>query len=405
MVSGKLYVNFIAPPCTFSFIGFEWLQPLPGNGMYYWFAGMALLALLIMTGILYRLAMPAFAVMWTAVYLMQKSDYNNHYYLLLLLCWLMCFMPAAARFSLGRNTPAVTVCPRWVYWLLWAQMLIIYFYAALNKFDPDWLSGRFVSLQFKSLSTHRFVGPIYANRFFQLFICYAGLLFDAFIIPLLLWKRTRTYAFAVYVCFHLFNSYTFYIGVFPYLSLAMALFFFSPEKLDQLVLQRFRQPEFTSVLKLPAVPKQRLLTAALLIYLAFQLLLPLRYLLYPGPVFWTEEGYRMSWKMMARIKTGRIFYKVYDPGSGQKWVINPADSFSPGHVKWMAIAPDIAWQYSQRIKKNFAAKGYPGIQIFAIDSVTLNMHAPQLLIDTSVNLAAVKWEPFRHSNWVLPLQQ
>lgn len=37
ILSGKVFENFIQPPFTFTYIGFEFLQPLPGNGMYYYF--------------------------------------------------------------------------------------------------------------------------------------------------------------------------------------------------------------------------------------------------------------------------------------------------------------------------------------------------------------------------------
>lgn len=41
---------FITPQFTFSHIGFEWLQPLPGNGMYYYFVVMGICGLMIMLG-------------------------------------------------------------------------------------------------------------------------------------------------------------------------------------------------------------------------------------------------------------------------------------------------------------------------------------------------------------------
>ena len=79
---GKVFNNFIEPPFTFTYIGFEFLQPLSGNGMYFYFGLMAALALLIMLGAWYRFSMIGFTVLWTAIYLMQKSGYNNHYYLI-----------------------------------------------------------------------------------------------------------------------------------------------------------------------------------------------------------------------------------------------------------------------------------------------------------------------------------
>ena len=54
LLNGTVYKDFIQPPFTFNFIGFDFLQPLPGDGMYFYFGLMALLALMIMLGGWYR---------------------------------------------------------------------------------------------------------------------------------------------------------------------------------------------------------------------------------------------------------------------------------------------------------------------------------------------------------------
>ena len=108
LLNGTVYKNFIQPPFTFNFIGFDFLQPLPGPGMYFYFGAMALFALMIMLGAWYRLSMTAFTILWAGIYLMQKADYNNHYYLVLLVCVLMIFMPANRYYSLDVKRNAVT---------------------------------------------------------------------------------------------------------------------------------------------------------------------------------------------------------------------------------------------------------------------------------------------------------
>jgi vitamin K-dependent gamma-carboxylase len=402
---GDVYTNFIQPPFTFTYIGFEFLQPLPGNGMYYYFGLMALLGLLIMLGAWYRLAMAGFTFLWMLIYLMQKSNYNNHYYLVLLLCLLMCFMPANRYCAIDvKRKPQIKrmYCPRYVPFLMLAQTAIVYFYAAISKLNANWLSGKFIALQFARLTTRRVVGPIYANEYFQLLIVYGGFLFDLLIVPLLLWKKTRPYAFIIFCGFHIFNAYSFNIGIFPWLSIGMGVFFFAPDKIRQLFFKNKSGDAFQD-LQLPATLKYKKATVyAIGIYLLLQIILPLRPAFYTGNVFWTEEGYRMSWKMMLRTKTGKIYFKITDPQSGKIWYDHPAEKFDASHVRCMAIAPDIIWQYAQRLKKDYAGKGYPFAQVFAIDSVSLNNNPRQLFIDTTVNLAAVKWQHIGHSTWIMP---
>ena len=82
IATGWLRRTLIEPTFTFNFIGLDFLQPLPGNGMYYYFVLMGIFGLLVMVGYKYRFSMACYALMWSCVYLMQKTSYNNHYYLM-----------------------------------------------------------------------------------------------------------------------------------------------------------------------------------------------------------------------------------------------------------------------------------------------------------------------------------
>jgi len=401
ILNGTVKSIFIEPPFSFNFIGFDFLQPLPGNGMYYYFTLMGIFGLFVMMGAWYRISMFLFALMWTAVYLMQKSNYNNHYYLMLLLCWIMLFLPAHHRLSVDslRHKPILkTTCPRWVYGLMIAQLFIVYTYAGIGKLSMDWLSGRFISIRFSKLAIHGTLGSIYGNHFFQTLITYSGLIFDLLIIPLMCFKKTRWSAFFVALIFHLFNSFTFRIGIFPYLSIAMLIFFFHSIRLPWINETKLSLDDENKV----SPNHEKFIMYALLLYLAIQIWLPLRSHLFRGNVYWTEEGYRMSWRMMLRTKSGSVLFRVKDPASGKEWQIDPSKHFQPVHLMWLSGSPDIIWQYAQRIKKAYNRKGYPDVEVHAIGQVSMNRYQSQPLIDPNCNLAAESWQPFLHSKWILP---
>ena len=403
LLNGTVYKNFIEPPFTFAYIGLEFLQPLPGNGMYFYFSFMALLALLIILGAWYRFAMTGFAILWTLQYLMQKSGYNNHYYLVLLLCWLMALVPANGYCSVDAKRNLLTktyTCPQWTTWLFAVQVAIVYFFAAISKLNAEWFSGKFLAIQFSRLSMHHIYGILFDQKWFPLLIACAGFFFDLLIIPLLVWNKTRKYAFVLACLFHLFNSFSFRIGIFPYLSIALCIFFFEPGNIRDIFFKT--KPTVNDMGVPPAIStiKRKLLIAALSGYLLFQVIIPMRPWFFPGNTFWTEEGYRMSWKMMMRSKSGTIHFKVVDHTFRKTWIIDPRDSFSPAHVMWIAINPDITWQYAQRLQKEFFKKGVSNVEVYAIGLVSLNRGRPIPLIDTIVNLAAVKWHPFKHSSWI-----
>jgi hypothetical protein len=185
----------------------------------------------------------------------------------------------------------------------------------------------------------------------------------------------------------------------------MGLFFIDPEKIRQFFFKHKAVAAVSEPEPALITTQKKMALYAIGIYILIQVILPMRWAFYPGNVFWTEEGYRMSWKMMLRKKTGTIHFKIVDPDSKKTWIHNPAEKFTASHVQWIAICPDIAWQYAQHLKKEYQNMGYAGVAVYAIDSVSLNKNPPQLLIDTSVNLAAIKWHPFSHSAWILPYQK
>ena len=110
---------FVDPDFTFNFIGFDFLQVLIGEGMYLYFVLMGILGIFVMLGYKYRIAMFSYAILWTTVYLMQKTSYNNHYYLMVLLCWIMAFLPVNRRYSLDvKFNPSLKsiAVSQWVKW-------------------------------------------------------------------------------------------------------------------------------------------------------------------------------------------------------------------------------------------------------------------------------------------------
>ena len=86
--------QWIEPQFLFKYYGFSWVHPWPGNGMYIHWGVMGVLAVFIMTGFLYRFAVPLFFLLFTYSFLLDQALYLNHLYLVCLLAFLLCFMPA-----------------------------------------------------------------------------------------------------------------------------------------------------------------------------------------------------------------------------------------------------------------------------------------------------------------------
>jgi vitamin K-dependent gamma-carboxylase len=406
IATGFVRKVFVEPPFTFSIVGFEWLRPLPGGGMYFYYAAMAAAALLVTAGAWFRPALLVFTLLWTGSYLMQTASYNNHYYLLILLCLLLLSTPAHAYFSYdAHRRPALRslTCPRWCVLIFVVQTAILYFFAFVAKLDADWLAARPLAIWLAERTDYPIVGALYAQPWLPWVMAYGGLLYDGLAVPMLLWRRTRPLAVAFSLLFHLFNSITFQIGIFPYLAIGLCIFFFPPAA----VRGRFfpRKPAAVEGAVLTPPSRRRVVIAVGAAYFAVQIVVSMRHLLYPGNVNWTEEGHRMSWRMMLRTKWGRIHYVVRDPASGVSRRVEPADELSTEQAERLATRPDMIWQYARRLARQFADKGVENAEVYAFTEVSLNGHPPQPLVDSSVDLAKVDWDFFGHTDWILPVKE
>ena len=403
VATGWVRRTLIEPEFTFNFIGFDWLQPLPGSWMYIYYTVMGILGLLIMVGYKYRFSMLLFALLWSATYLMQKSSYNNHYYLLLLLSFIMVLLPAHryASIDVKVNPKLKSISmPNWCRWVFILQLFIVYTYASIAKIYPDWLDTSVVKLLMQNKSHFPVIGSLLQQEYVHYFIAYSGILFDGLIIPLLLWKPTRKYTFYASIFFHLFNSFVFHIGIFPYLSLAFCLFFFEAETIKTIFLKK-KTLYLGNELKTSNY--KRLLIIVFSLYFTIQVALPLRHYFFEDTVLWTEEGHRLSWRMMLRAKSGSISFKVIDRETNNAIPINLNDYLTTKQQRGLKTKPDFIWQFVQRLKQKFANEGKL-VSIYATSYVSVNGKPSKKLINPEVDLSEVEWNPLKHSDWILPLK-
>jgi hypothetical protein len=388
------------PEFTFNFIGFDFLQKLQGPGMYYYFVIMGVLGVMIMLGYRYRLSMFMFALMWTGVYFMQKSAYNNHYYLMMLLCWIMAFLPANKWYSLDvklNPSKKSSMMSNWCRWVMILQVLIVFTYASVAKWYPDWFDATAPALFMKAKKNYWLIGDLLQESWIHYSIAYVGIIFDLLIIPMLLWKKTRLLGFYISLFFHLFNSIVFQVGIFPYMSISFALFFFSSETLRKRFLPK-KDIYYGNVVKIPKY--KNLLVTVFVIYFTFQIGLPLRHWVITDDVLWTEEGHRLSWRMMLRSKKGTLTVWVEDKSTGERNSYNYRKTLSGKQSRNLKTHPDFMWQLAQYIKTEEKKKGND-VAVYMNSKVSVNGGPFFRFIEPKADLASVSWDHFRHHDWIL----
>ncbi|WP_149303925.1 HTTM domain-containing protein [Pareuzebyella sediminis] len=400
--TGWVRRTLLEPKFTFNFIGFDWLQPLPGFGMYIYFFAMGTLGIFIALGYKYRFSIISFTLLWTGVYLMQKTSYNNHYYLLILISGLMCFFPAHRNYAVDvRKNQALKSDSMYAYikWIVVLQLLIVYTYASFAKLYGDWLNYGIIELLMRNKADYFIIGNLLQQPWLHKFIGIAGILFDLLVVPALLWKPTRKMAFVAAIVFHLFNSIVFQIGIFPYLSLAFTVFFFEPETIRHIFFKK-KKPFLTNKIEIPR--RQNGFYALVGTYFIIQLALPLRHHIIQDNVLWTEEGHRLSWRMMLRSRYGTIQFKVIDKENGTSEIIDLKKYLTKKQQNRIGSYPDFIWQFAQHLKKEYARKG-KSVSVYAINSkVSINGKPYRAFIDPKTDLAHTSWNYFWHNEWILP---
>ena len=407
---------FVEPAVNFTYYGFSWVKPWPGAGMYIHFFLLGLAAALVMVGFLYRIAAPVLFLTFTYTFLLDQTRFMNHFYLVCLISFLMCFLPAERAFSVDsllRRKIRSDVIPAWTLWLLRVQVGIPYFFGGLAKLNSDWvIGGEPMRIWLSPLAKIPAFGHIFAAGWVVHSFVIGGLLLDLLVVPLLLWRRTRLFAFAAAVLFNLINSVLFEIGIFPWLMLGALLIYFPPG-----LVRRFARAFMSSGEEVPeAEPapvseqagspflstSQKIVVGMLAAYLAIQIILPLRHYLYPGNVSWTEEGHNFSWHMKLRTKSGEAVFTVTHPQSGQTWTIKPEEHLESHQVTKMITKPDLILHFAHYLAELKRREGYENVEVRARAMVSLNGREPQLLIDPNVDLAREE-VGLLPASWIVPL--
>jgi hypothetical protein len=400
---------YIKPSFFFPYYGFEFVKPL-GNYTYLLFVVCGFSALLVAIGWFYRAASILLFLSFTYIELMDKSTYLNHYYFVSLVSLLLIFLPANVYFSVDayRNrTGFYSQIPRWTIDSLRLLMGIVYLYAGLAKLNSDWLLESLpLRIWLPGRNDLPVIGFLFNYRQTAYVFSWLGTLYDLSIPFLLLNRITRPFAYVAVVVFHILTVILFPIGMFPYIMIVAALIFFSARFHQRIIavlsrLLRLSDSQFARGRKLIYSNQQSsLLLSFFIIFFIIQIIVPFRYALYPNELFWSEEGYRFSWRVMLMEKMGHVQFKVVDE-RGRQTMVNNEDHLTKLQEKMMATQPDMLVQFAHYLRDYYVRQGLQNPKVFADTYVSLNGRLGKPYIDPTVNLAQ-ETDSFTPKKWILP---
>ena len=406
---GWIETVYIQPKFHFKYYGFEWVKTL-GDFTYLLFIICGLTAFLVAIGFKYRLAIIIFFLSFTYIELMEKTTYLNHYYFISILSFLMIFIPANKYFSLDayRSKIEYENIPKWTTDSIKLLLSIVYVYAGLAKINSDWL---FKAMPLKIWLPSKFNLPLIGDtlmhqNWFHYAMSWSGMFYDLLIPFFLLYRKTRVVAFVFVVVFHVFTRILFPIGMFPYVMIVSALIFFHANihlKIINFIkkLLRISSAKAIETKEIFKLKNKKIIVPIVGVFLVLQLLIPFRYLLYPGELFWTEEGYRFSWRVMLMEKHGNTTFKIMDGETKNFFYVNNSDFLTPLQEKQMSFQPDFIIEYAHYLGNYFKNQGHENIEVYAKSYVTLNGRLSEPFVDETVNLYTEK-ESFKPKSWILP---
>lgn len=421
-LKGWIEQLYLKPTFFFTYYGFEWVLPLPYPFMYGLFFCIGLAALLIALGLFYRIASVLFFLSFTYIELIDKTNYLNHYYLVSLLSFLLIFIPANCCLSLDiffKIREKQNEIPNYYLFIIKLQLALVYFFAGIAKINSDWLLEALpMRIWLPTKSDMPLIGSFFAYPLTAYLFSWAGMLFDVSIGFLLWWKRTSIFAYLLVLVFHLLTALLFpQIGMFPFMMILFTLIFplsyfgavrdnYAVCNIDDFfcnIILNAKQKFYNSAKPKTINLKPKTINQKLFIfYFLLQFIIPFRYLLYPNSLFWSEEGYRFSWRVMLMEKAGTVFFVVKKPDSGQEIHINNRDYLTPLQEKMMSTQPDMILQFAHFLAQTYAYSPTEKVQVFASAYVSLNGRGSRPFIDEKVDLA-MENEGFATKKWVLTI--
>ena len=402
---------YITPEFHFTYYGFEWVKPI-GNYTYVLFLICGIAALLVAIGYKYKWAILTFFLSFTYIELMDKTTYLNHYYFITLISFILLFLPANCYFSIDaykNEKLRFEKVPAWNIDILKLLLALVYFYAGLAKLNSDWLIEAMpLKIWLPNNSNLPLIGPLLNQNWVHYAFSWTGAIYDLVIVFLLLYKRTRLFGFILVVVFHILTKILFPIGVFPYVMIISTLIFFDAsfhKKVLNFIARIFASSIILFENGKEKVPNfnttYQIKIAFISCFAAFQLLFPFRYLCYPNELFWTEEGFRFSWRVMLMEKAGYATFTVKDAITHEEIRINNSHFLTAFQEKQMAFQPDFILEYAHYLHNYYQQQGFNDPEVYVESYVALNGRLSQKYIDSKINLAK-EHESFKHKTWILP---
>ena len=345
-----------------------------------------------------RLCTITFCICFTYFWLLDKGYFNNHYYFISLMCFLLILVEKKSSFTNTILTPSISILS------LQLMVFIVYFVSGLNKLNPYWLFDLQPMKHILEVKSDITSNTFFINPMLIFIMTYLGVIFDLCIGFLLLFKKTRVFAFILVCLFHGFNYYLFRdvgeIGIFPFIMISTLILFLDPVKIDELIISKSKKPNQKVDIKYSTV-----FMKFILIFMLLQCLLPFRHYLFKGYVDYTGVGQRFSWRMKLMFKDVNLQYFIIDMKTKKKYETNIATMLTPKQYNNLKYFPDLIVPVAKKIKDISKNKnGMKYTKITCDYNIQFMGNQTQKLFNPNLDLSKVSHHTLEN-RWIIPLKE
>jgi len=327
----------------------------------------------IIIGKFYRIALTVFLIGLSLIFFSDKSLYNNHIYLFVLLSFILLFVKGDKWGTLKHKFKSATI-PNWNYLILKLQIVIVYFFGGVSKLTEQWLNGSVARATFEN-NTVEFLNRLATNEAAINFIVYGGLFYDLLIGFLLLFKKTRLIVIPVILFFNITNAIMFDdIGIFPYFMIASLLLFYKAD-LPQKLYDKFIQKHKNKKVKIANYTdnNKKLIPYFFGAYLLIQTLLPLRHFLSEGDPDWNYKGHYFSWRMKVQTRDLQTMkFSAISKANQQQFEVKMQEHINFTQYKLLGFDPEASIRYANYLKKYYQKKQRKQVGVYGLIKIELN---------------------------------
>ena len=242
--------DYVKPVFHFTYPLFDLLglKPLSQPSLWLIFNALRISTVGIMLGLFTRTCLIVFTSAFGYFFFIESSVYSNHYYLIFLLSFLMCFGHSGSAFSLDSVISKKSRRKQVDYWevfLLRFQICVVFFFGAIAKMNADWLIHA-TPLYLNFIGHFSFLGYPLHEKWMAVVLSWGGMLTDLGLAILLASGRYPKLAFIWLCLFNGMNVFFFGLGIktFPYLMISSYILFLPPPFVRELI-TRFMKGSFS----------------------------------------------------------------------------------------------------------------------------------------------------------------